>query len=529
MRSKPGEPWLERYFLQSFRPYLWIGLIGFLLYCRTLFFGFVYLDDNTLILENIGFLGNLGNLFQSFRQDVFRLLPNADAYYRPLLTVSFIFDAQLGGANPFFYHLTNILLHLLSASLLFAFLVRLGYQRGPSLVFALLFTAHPVLAQAVAWIPGRNDTLLTLFVLPAFIFLIDYDRTGKRADYGRHLLFFLLALFTKETAAIIVVLGLLYLYLIAEENLFSAKVKWLLAGWLATGAAYFWLRQTALIKPLQAKLSDVVPAGINNLPALIQFTGKIFFPLNLSVLPVIKDTTLVFGVIALVILACLLWTVKRERRNRALFGSSWFILFLLPTLFYCNPAVECGTNFHLEHRLYLPLVGMIIVLMESRLVAWLSGKRVLLVGLLLACFAGLTLLHQAHFTDRLTFWTNAARTSPHSPLAHRNLGAMFWLDGQVERAEQEYLKAQELNPGEPMVHNNLGLIYLNRGQLAAAEREFLTELQYYPDYDNALFNLGLLYARQGERRKAAALWQRTLDVNPLYDDARRNLEILRAH
>jgi len=39
---------------------------------------------------------------------------------------------------------------------------------------SLLFAVHPVSAQAVAWIPGGNDPLATIFIVSAFIFFINY-------------------------------------------------------------------------------------------------------------------------------------------------------------------------------------------------------------------------------------------------------------------------------------------------------------------------------------------------------------------
>jgi protein O-mannosyl-transferase len=95
------------------------------------------------------------------------------AYYRPMMTISLILDAQIGGASPFIYHFTDIVIHLLASCLLFLFFKKLNYRKDLSFFFALIFAIHPVLSQAVGWIPGRNDTLLTVFILLAFIAFID--------------------------------------------------------------------------------------------------------------------------------------------------------------------------------------------------------------------------------------------------------------------------------------------------------------------------------------------------------------------
>ena len=168
-------------FLRTWRPYAWIVLVGFLLYFKAIFFGYTYLDDNNLILENIYFLHDISNIIAAFGQDVFRLISTADIYYRPLMTVSLILDAQIGGAAPFIYHFTNLLIHLLGSCLVFLLLNKIGCKRELSFVFSLIFAIHPALSQAVAWIPGRNDSLMAVFALLSFIFFIDY---AERKKYG---------------------------------------------------------------------------------------------------------------------------------------------------------------------------------------------------------------------------------------------------------------------------------------------------------------------------------------------------------
>ena len=213
----------ERIFLKEKRPYYWIFGLGFLVYFRSLFFKFSYLDDNVLILTNLFFLKNPANIFKTFTTQVFHILHTSAAYYRPMLTISFMIDSWLGGANPFFYHLTNIIIHLTASSLVYLFFCKLKYKKNLAFIFALIFTVHPVLAQAVSWIPGRNDSLLTVFFLLSFIYLIKYV-DQKKGKYGSlHLLFFFFSLFTKESAIFLPLMALFFLLIIRRENLKLVK------------------------------------------------------------------------------------------------------------------------------------------------------------------------------------------------------------------------------------------------------------------------------------------------------------------
>jgi len=523
----PNNDGPEKNFFSGFLPYFLIILTGFLLYFKTLFFDFTYLDDNVLILDNFHFLKNLSNIIQAFRIEVFYILHAPAAYYRPILTISFIIDAQLGGKSPFIYHLTNLLIHLLSSSLFFIFLAKLGFKKPLAFFFALIFTVHPVLTQAVAWIPGRNDSLLAVFIFSSFYYFLKFKETKKLSFYLLHLLFFALALFTKETAIVLIPLSLLYLYLIVEKKLSPLKEKIFLSiGWIIILTLWFPLRQAAMVNPLKMTVFDLFRSLSLNLPAVIPYLGKIIFPVNLSVLPILQDTSFVFGFLSLFLVTLLLSLSKKRRLNFIIFGAAWFIFFLLPSFIRPNPQIVAD---FIEHRIYLSLAGFFILLREIDFVKEIDfkKKRDFILGLaFIIVFSLITFFYSDNFKNRLNFWKNAASTSPHSPLAHRNLGAIYYLDKKLDLAETEYKKSLELNSQELMVHNNLGLIYMDKGQFDQAEEEYKKELTINPYYDNAHFNLGLLYFKLGKTKEAEKFWQKTIEINPDYFDAYQNLAIL---
>ncbi|MBU0605035.1 MAG: glycosyltransferase family 39 protein, partial [Candidatus Omnitrophica bacterium] len=489
-------------FLRGPLVYAIIAGTGFLVYFKSLFFGFTYLDDNVLVINNHRFLSQLSNVFEAFRHEVFHILHSSAAYYRPMLTVSFILDAQFGGVSPFIYHFTNIIIHLAASCLVFKFLTKLGYRRQLAFFFSLIFSVHPILAQAVSWIPGRNDSLAALFVFASFIFFLDFLNTKRIGYCLAHVFFLGLAMFTKESALLLMPVCALYYILIwkkerqkREDVSHPGKIllfipppqnpalsgrgctgrdfanrlmktpgfspeSFICTGWLAVTGFWFFLRSVALgNNPLPMTGADMAKSVFLNLPALIQFIGKIIFPFNLSVLPLIQDTTFIYGILALALIVPALFFSKGARTGFIVFGASWFLLFLLPSFIRPNPAIVAD---FIEHRAYLPLVGVFILLLEIDAVKKIDFrlKRYLAAaGIVIILFAAITFLHTDNFKNRLSFWLNAATKSPHSPLAHRNLGAMYYLDGLPDKAEPEYRKALELNPLEQMAHNNLGLIY----------------------------------------------------------------------
>lgn len=494
-------------------------LFSFLLYLPSLFFDFSYFDDNVLILDKLFFLKNLANFFRIFSQDVF-YSSSFGSYYRPILILSFMFDAQISGKSPFFYHLSNVLYHLIASFLLYLFLKKLKIEERIAFFVSLIFLVHPVLTQAVSWIPGRNDSLLTIFTLATVIFLIEYLEKRKITDFIFYFFFFFLALFTKENAILIPFFSILFIFLFYQEK--KQYLFELFFGWW--GIVFFWFiaRQNALKNFFYLSFSEMFSALLFNFPALFLYFGKIFFPFNLSVLPTLKDSTLFWGYLAIFVFILILLWGKKINFSLFIFGFLWFLFFLLPNFIRPNPKITAD---FLEHRIYLPLVGflMMIVSLEKVKNFFLEKKNNFFSYFLIIFFAAITFFHQFDFRNRLTFWQKAVFTSPSSPLARRNYGVMLYFDGKIKEAEKEYKKSLEINPEEPMANNNLGVIYLQKKDFKKAISYFEKELKVNPDYDNALFNLGLAYYQLGQKEKAVLLWKKTIEINPYYQEAYKNL------
>ncbi len=507
--------------------YALLAFFGLLAYFQTFYFDFTYFDDNVLILNNFKYISRLSNLLAAFKDDAFYIMHSWTAYYRPLLTVSIILDAQIGGLSPYIYHVTNVAIHIAAACLLYLFLTELKYPKAPALLMSAVFTVHPVLTQAVAWIPGRNDPLTAVFLLSAFITLLRYLGTGKLKYYLLHVLFFALSLFTKETAVFFVAVCLLYYYAVLKKNGFFLKEKNLLIGWAAVLAVWYLMRRAALINPPeQMSFYDLIRVLAWNLPAVIQYAGKIFLPVNLSVMPIMEDTTFVYGLIAAALMTLLLYTSKNKRYPYIVFGIVWFLLFLLPSFIAPNNGI--ATNFF-EHRAYVPMIGLIILMLETDAVRYISAKagRLTAVGaFLMIIFSLTTFSYSKLFKNRADFWESAVKSSPHSIYAHNNIGLLYLSQGQLDKAEREFRKMLELNAISPRAHYNLGVIYMQRNMLKEAGAEFKEELARYDNYDKANFALGFVCYRAGDLKQAEFYWKKTIQLNPDFTDAYRDLATL---
>lgn len=513
------DDWLS---LRSWRPFFLILVIGFLLYGQTLSFGLTYLDDNTLIIDRYETLQDTNSLSSIFSTDAF--FSGTNFYYRPLLNLSFLADTFLAGVNLSAYHLDNILLHILAAGLLFVFLERIIKKRSLAFFLTLVFLVHPALVQAVAWLPGRNDSLLAVFVLAAFLCLMDYSDRPKPLPLFAYSFFLLLALLTKETAILLPFLAIAYFIIKNRRHLSPADISLVALYSFSSGFIWLLLRKYAFVTE-NIGLSAAVWSVIDNIPNAFIMGAKLILPFRLSVLPVAADSSFVLAAIAWPLLIMAIILSRSKDWKNICFGSAWFLAFFIPPFM-----ISSAAPYILEHRLYLPFIGFLVILAEIDWVKNLDFRRrlprtVAIVILLLLSI--LSFRHSLYFHDQLSFWRAAVASSPHSPLAQKNLGAMYHLSGQPDQAIGYYRRALELNPEEQLAHNNLGLIYLEQGDYEAAEAELKSELALNPNYDKALFNLGDLYYRQDRRSEAERMFKEALRVNPYHYEAQERLNNLR--
>ncbi len=448
-----------------------LAVVAFILYVPALSFKFTDLDDTIFIVNFKNYNEDIQNLLTSFFQrglfDVTK-----DPYYRPLFLDSMILNYQLSGEDIFTYHLFNILLHVCSVVLLYRLLGKLQIKEIPAFVLSLIFAVHPVLAQAVAWIPGRNDTMLAIFIISFLIQSVNYANEGKQSSLLLSALFLLLAFFTKETAVFAAPVALVLIAVVMRKPAGGKTAIAQYVVWAVCFGIWFAVRSAATTADTGIASAEAFKDMIHRLPVILQYFGKVFLPFNLSVFPTQEDTVLYFGLAAVAILAGALY-LNKERDMRVVWGGvGIFLLFLMPALLV--PARLNEQTF--EHRLYLPMTGMLLVLSQTALFRnRLPDKTKFYAGMgLCALLAVLNIRHQQNFADKLTFWTSAVETSPNSAYANMMLAAR--LDkSEFKRSEQLFRKAYALNPKEKYLNYYIGEMLQKKDSVLASEPYLLAE------------------------------------------------------
>ena len=195
----------------------------------------------------------------------------------------------------------------------------------------------------------------------------------------------------------------------------------------------------------------------------------------------------------------------------------------MPPLLFSN-----GVSYF-DHRLYLPLVGCLIMIGEIDFVKDLDWRRREVISgsvIILLILSILTFSHSRNFRSPLIFWQSAVKGSPHSLPAHTILGGIYSENAKWPEAERELLAAIAIAPQEPILHYNLGVVYLNIGNKLEATLEFKKELTANPGYYKALANLGDLAYGSGRLPEAIGYWRAALASNPGDSESAKRLESL---
>ena len=186
--------------------------MSFALYRESIGFGYV-LDDVIVLSENSfvqkGFKGIKDILSKESFTGYFGTQKDlvAGSRYRPLSIVSFAIEHEFLGNYPAASHLINILLYAFTACLIFRLFQLFNISKPDSpwylalpFIGALLFVAHPIHSEAIANIKGRDEILCLLFAIAALISWIRYYDTKSKVHAGASMVWFCLALFSKENA-----------------------------------------------------------------------------------------------------------------------------------------------------------------------------------------------------------------------------------------------------------------------------------------------------------------------------------------
>lgn len=142
--------------------------------------------------------------------------------YRPFALVIFAVEYQFFGAIPPVSHLINILLFTLLIVLLFKLLNEFVFQehnKNLAFITCLIFAVHPVHTEVIANVKSRDELITFILLIASLISFIKYFGKKKMYLLVTSLFYFVIALFTRESAVTFLGVVPLILYFFFYQSL----------------------------------------------------------------------------------------------------------------------------------------------------------------------------------------------------------------------------------------------------------------------------------------------------------------------
>jgi len=417
-------------------------ILPLIVYYSTTGFGYSGLDDTLIIRDHLRTLKNIHNFRFLFCTDAFLRNPGG-VFYRPIQSLSFMFDTIIGRGWVGMYHLSSLLIHIGTVISLYILLNLLHLKKSLSFLFTLIFAVHPMLTSNISWIPARGDLLIGLIGIWIFSTFHLYSTTNKILYLVLHGLLFMVGIFTKETVILFPAVLLFYTWaVLSRKNFIKSSLPFSII-WAVIAITYYLLRHKA-IHPLHSSgaLVGIHPL-IHNLIEIPIMIGKIFIPQGLTTLPLYDNLSITIGL--LISLPFLYFTYKswKEKKWTVLFGLIWFILFsFLPLI----TRVRNANYFfnYLEHRSYLPIIGLIIAVSFFIAEYKVKIKPALSIAagiILISLFSFLTYSHSQDYKDIITFYSAAIKSNPDKNAYAYNNRAMAFYD---QKDDQESISDHDM-------------------------------------------------------------------------------------
>lgn len=518
-----------------------IATLAVILYLNVLPNTFIF-DDWQQVVEN-PFLRRSDGLREIFTTGVLEFMgPVAVSnFYRPLMHSAFYLMFRISGLNPAGYHTLSILLHAAICLLVYAVIARLSGRRLTAVVAALLFAAHPVHTEAVAWISAYPELLCAFLTLLVLWLYLRAEQAQGRARVALLVLtgpVFLLALLAKEIAVAVPLLLACYELLVCRAPWRATlRATWLAYASLAAAAAVYLAARLHALKALMPASQDPIPPAEHLWTAVGLFFRYFWvqvWPLELHAFYYLErnrsplEPVVLAGLATLLATAVLGWWLYRRRRPEVL-AVALYLLPLAPA--FLLPYSSIGWLMA-ERYLYLPSVGFCWLLAAGLVAAadrW--GYRplgALFVIVLVACSVR-TVLRNGDWSEEVAFYRRTVHAFPGFPHAYLNLGEALLRQNRLPEALEATQAAVRLSPTYPDPHINLGLICWRQGNEEAAIRHFQRAATLAERRRNrfiqsrALANLGVLYRQQGSLEEALAASRQALVVDPHFASAHNNL------
>ncbi len=490
--------------------------------------------------------------------------------YFPLLFTTWWIEYRLTGLDMTIGHAINVLLHALSALILWRFLKRLSV--GGAWIAAALFAVHPVTVESVAWLSERKNTLsMPLFLLSMLLFLrfegsgaaaADADGGGdptagsapnkrgpagflpsflgsRPVTYAASLLLFVLALLAKTSVVTLPVLLLVFAWWrygrVRPKDLLHAAPFFAVALLLGLATMYHeWnVGQLGVAARYEGFWSRLAASGW----CVWFYLYKLVLPWGLSMVyprwnvdPASAVAWLpLLGLLALAVAA---WCWRTGWGRPVLAALGVYVALLLPVLGFLDIGYF-GHSLVSDHFQYASMWSPLALaaaagfrLFRGSNRTTVSGTGIAIAAVVLAALSSLTWARAALYESPEALWRDALGKNPNSWIVHTRLGSALTGQGRFKEAIERFREALELHQDNYDAHHNLGIALAELDRHGEAIEPFRAAVACNPTQYEGHFHLALTLQIQGHHEEAIAEYLETLALKPDHANANYNLGLL---
>lgn len=454
----------------------------------------------------------------------------------------------------------NILLHGITASVLYVFFTRLLQLTGiatdtkvasySAFLLALAFAVHPVAVYGVAYLVERSILMATLFsVMSLLCFVEGISRERGKVWLGLSVGFYFLAVFSKEHSVMLPAVAILLPILLRMPLRDLTRKIWAaLLGFAIVGLFVVLRSKGVLGAPYEPYAADMLAQMSHNngnalpqhvyLYSVLAQTYLFFKYLLVWLLPnpgwLAIDLREHFpghifswpefaGFIAFIIYPLVSFWLLRQGGRRGLLGfallSPWLLYFTeLVTVRLQEPFVLYRSYLWMS-LLPLSIIGVVGALDTYR-------KQLIMLAIC-AVLAFISWGRIGTFADPIKLWTDAVKKNTDTKLlgaerAFTNRGYALMQAGQLAAAQRDLLTALAINPQQPEANFNMAVLDMHAGNADAALALYDKTLALKPDYVDAYLNRGYLLFQLGQIEASITNYKLALQRRPEYADAYLN-------
>lgn len=508
---------------RSLLVFLLLFVLILLAYANSLSVGFQF-DDLLSIVHNRRI-----HTLNTFTDLSYWLNPNN----RPLGYFSFALNYSAGKLNPSGYHWVNIVLHSITSMMVFlltALILKLKgtptlsdkRRFGIAFLASALFALHPVQTMAVTYVVQRLTILSALFYISGVYTYLKGRISQQQKQHSRAWKWYFLT-------ALSFVLAML-----SKQNAISFPLMLFMAEWLillpSDKKTPLWQKITFLsgillvtimlvlgLVPSETDKISRIHYVFTQLAVLPEYFKLIIWPSGLNIdhfVPVresLWDGRVMFGLILFLGLAWLIVYLRNKQLNLLGIGIAWFFIALS-----VESSIIPISDVMFEHRLYLPLAGLIPAIVYGIDRMWQEKRKSLLIpaiSVVLIAAAWRTHARNNDWQDEYTLWKKSMQQYPDNPRAVNNVGLALKKEGNNSKALEYYNKALKLDPDMVEAMFNRGIVYFDLGKYTEALSEFNKVIEMAPGKLDAFSFRALTYGHLKMTDKSLSDFNRYIEMD----------------